>query len=290
MMQSFRDLARITRAAGLTLAIAAAACARSEGDGGAGVRATTTTDSSIAPAPSPDSIVGASAPTAKAAPRRTVSSGEVAAPATAPAAPETPGPAAAALIASQRSARRVVVAGVDLTGVGYDRGSATAPVVVVNFSDFGCPFCGSFARETEPVLEREYVQTGKVFVKYVPFVMGMFPNGQQAALASECAADQGKFWAMHDRLYANQREWKTARTPMPVFQRYASAVGLDESRFTTCYAGEGQHPRTRQANAAADALGIRVTPSFVVNGRPVEGALPLPQFRQLLDAAVTQGR
>ena len=64
-------------------------------------------------------------------------------------------------------ARRVVVNGIDLTGVGYDLGSPTAPVVLVNFSDFGCPFCGSFARETYPALDQELVRTAKVFFKYM---------------------------------------------------------------------------------------------------------------------------
>ena len=207
------------------------------------------------------------------------SDGEVAAAAATPAA-STP----------ERSPRRVVVNGVDLTGVGYDKGSASAPVVVVNFSDFGCPYCGSFARETEPSIEREYVQTGKVFFKYVPFVMGMFPNGQQAARAAECSGEQGKFWPMHDRLYSGQAEWKKSLTPYAVFQKYAASLGLDAARFAKCYTSQELHPRTRQANDAADRLGVRVTPSFVVDGRPIEGALPLPEFRGLLDAAVRSPR
>ena len=190
----------------------------------------------------------------------------------------------------ERSARRVVVNGVDLTGVGYDKGSDSAPVVVVNFSDFGCPFCGSFARETEPSIEREYVRTGKVFFKYVPFVVGMFPNGQQAARAAECAADQGKFWPMHDRLYAAQTRWKQTVDPLAAFRQFAISLGMDTARFGQCYAANRLHPRTQRANDAADQLGVRVTPTFVVNGRGVEGALPLPQFRQLLDAAVKEAK
>lgn len=64
----------------------------------------------------------------------------------------------------------------DLTGIGYDRGSVTAPVVIIDFSDFGCPYCGQFSLETYPALEREYVTTGKVLFKYVPFLVGMFPH------------------------------------------------------------------------------------------------------------------
>lgn len=207
--------------------------------------------------------------------------------ATRPAPASTPD---AVTTSSERSPRRVVVQGLDLTGVGYDKGSATAPVVVVNFSDFGCPFCGSFARQTEPEIEKEYVQTGKIFFKYVPFVMGMFPNGDEAAHASECAAEQGRFWPMHDALYASQTEWKKARDPLPAYERYVKGIGLDVSRFAKCYAIPDVNPGTMRANIAAGRLGIRVTPTFIVNGKGVEGALPLPQFRQLLDAALKEAR
>lgn len=193
-------------------------------------------------------------------------------------------------VPSDSSPRRVVIAGVDLTGLGYDKGSVTAPVVVVNFSDFGCPFCGSFARETEPALVKEYVETGKVFIKHVPFVMGMFPNGRQAARAAECAGEQGRFWPMHDRLYERQKEWKRSLAPYNLFQQYARAIGLEGSAFAKCYTGDMLHPRTARANEVADRFGVRATPSFVVNGRAVEGALPLPQFRMLLDDALKTSR
>jgi protein-disulfide isomerase len=281
------------RAIGLTTAAALlAACAPAEHD---------TSDGEVsAVASAADSANMSAAPTRAATPVATTQAAR-SAPATAiatpkpiaPAAPRdsvAPSPAPAIAQDPERSPRGVVVRGVDLTGVGYDRGSATAPVVVVNFSDFGCPYCGSFARETEPVLEREYVRTGKVFFKYVPFVMGMFPNGQQAARASECSAEQGKFWAMHDLLYAKQAEWKRSISPYRVFQGYAPTLGLDVARFSKCYAGQEVHARTRRANEAAEALGVRVTPSFVVNGQGVEGALPIAEFRRLLDAAIGEAK
>lgn len=182
----------------------------------------------------------------------------------------------------RRPPRRVVVQGTDLTGIGYDVGSPDAKVVVVNFSDFGCPFCGTFARETYPALEREFVQPGKVFFKYVPFVMGMFPNAREASRAAECAADQGKFWQMHDRLYAGQQAWKRTFAPEEVFRRNAAEVRLDVSRFNACYASQRTDSRTADATRRAEQLSVRATPSFFVNGRLIEGALPLEQFRMLL--------
>ncbi|MHB1096759.1 MAG: DsbA family protein [Gemmatimonadaceae bacterium] len=178
--------------------------------------------------------------------------------------------------------RRVVLHGVDLTGTGYDKGSPDAPIVMVDFSDFGCPFCGRHALETQPALEREFVATGKVFYKYVPFVMGMFPNGDVAARAAECAAEQGKFWEMHDALYANQSAWKRGSDPAAAFRRHAVALGMNTTRFDACYTEDRGGARTRRATEAAERIGIRATPTFFIDGRAIEGALPLDQFRRLL--------
>lgn len=181
-----------------------------------------------------------------------------------------------------RQPRRVLVNGIDLTGIGYDVGNPMAPIVLVNFSDFGCPYCGTFARQTYPSLDKEFVRTGKVFFKYVPFVMGMFPNGAEAARAAECAADQGRFWPMHDALYGAQAEWKSTRSPEPLFQRHAAAIGLDTAVFSACYADRRTDQRTDRANDRATRLGIRATPTFFVNDQQIEGALPLEVFRQVL--------
>lgn len=178
--------------------------------------------------------------------------------------------------------RRVVVDGEDLTGVGYDVGSPTAPVVLVNFSDFGCPYCASFARETYPALAQEFVRTGRVFFKYVPFALGTFPNGKQAARASECAAAQGNFWPMHAALYDEQRVWKNTIRAAPVFVAAAARLGLDTAAFARCYDSRRTDPRTEGASMLAQRLGVRVTPTFFVNGRRVEGALPLAAFRAVL--------
>lgn len=174
---------------------------------------------------------------------------------------------------------------IDLRRLGYDRGSADAPVVVMEFADFGCPFCATFALQTYPELHREFVATGKVRWKYVPFVMGMFPNGAEAARAAECAAEQGKFWPMHDRLYERQREWRGGGSPAGRMHGYAASVGADAGRFAACYREDRGGGRTRLNNHVSEQLGIRATPTFIVNGRMVEGALPLEQFRQLLRQA-----
>lgn len=173
---------------------------------------------------------------------------------------------------------------IDLRKIGYSVGAEDAAITVYEFSDFGCPFCGMFARGTYPDLHEEFVETGMVRWTYVPFVMGMFPNGAESARAAECAAEQESFWEMHDLLYEKQNEWKASRSAERLFNGYAAQLGLDEGRFAACYREDGGAARTTINNRAADALRVRATPSFFVNGRLVEGALPAEQFRQLLHA------
>lgn len=187
------------------------------------------------------------------------------------------------------AAHHLVVQGIELTGVGYDKGTPGAPITVVEFSDFGCGYCAKFTAETEPALMAEFVATGQVYWKYVPFVMGMFPNAPAATRAAECAAEQGAFWAVKDSLYAGQRAWRSAPDPAPAVARLAVLPGMDQARFAECYRTEGGGERTRRANDAARRLGVRATPTFFINGQMVEGALPLNVFRgglrQMLESA-----
>jgi protein-disulfide isomerase len=179
---------------------------------------------------------------------------------------------------------------IDLRRIGHAEGLEEAPVTVIEFSDFGCPFCAMFAQGTYQELRREFIDTGRVRWVFVPFVMGTFPNGAEAARTAECAAEQGRFREMKMRIYAGQREWKSVRNAAPIFAGYAKGLGLDEARFASCDREDRRGERTRVNNRAANALGIRATPSFLINGRLVEGALPAEQFRMILTRLSEAGR
>ena len=175
-------------------------------------------------------------------------------------------------------ARRIVFGGVDFTGIGHDRGKASARVVVIDLSDFACPYCGEFARDVYPAIDRDYVQTGKVLFKYIPFLAG-FRHGTEATRAAECAGEQGQFWVMMDRLYVTQAEWKSGDVADAQMAALAGTVPLDTARFVSCYASRRTDARTARATALANEIGVRVTPSFLIDGHPVQGALPLAEFR-----------
>lgn len=187
--------------------------------------------------------------------------------------------------APRASTRRIVFGGVDFTGIGYDRGDASAPVVVIDLSDFACPYCGEFARDAFPTIDRDYVQTGKVLFKYIPFLAG-FRHGAEATRAAECAGEQGQFWVMMERLYVTQAEWKNGNAADAQLAALAGTTPIDTAKFAGCYADQHTDARTARATATANEIGVRVTPSFLVDGHPVQGALPLAEFRRLIDTAL----
>lgn len=177
---------------------------------------------------------------------------------------------------------------VPLDELFHEMAQPGAEVTVVEFSDFGCKYCGQFHRETLPALRRDYVATGKVRWRVVPFVLGIFPNGTEAMRAATCVAEQGEeaFWAMHDTLFARQADWMDTSDADQLLRSFAVVAGADGDAFTACYEGPRSADRVAAAHALAARTGVRSTPTFFVEGRMVQGALPVGEFRRLLDAAL----
>ena len=181
--------------------------------------------------------------------------------------------------------------GTDVDALGFTRGSPDAPVRVVEFSDFGCGYCRQFHEEAWPTLRRDYVETGRVEWKMVPFDVGMFPHARQAVLAGECAGEQDRFDDLRERLFAEQRTWKSgsAGEALSLFRRLAGEEDLDMDRFNRCMAQGWRAARVDASNALARQLGIRGTPTFYILGFGiVPGALPADQFAQLLDEVLAR--
>lgn len=178
---------------------------------------------------------------------------------------------------------------VDVAALGYDVGAQDAPIQIVEFSDFGCGYCGKFHREIFPVLEREYVATGKVQWKYVPMILGIFSNAEEAARAGECAGEQGHFADMRDRLFGTQGEWKNADDPAAHFVDYAEELRLDVARYQRCVDEGWRDPRIVAGTRLSQQVGVRGTPTFFIVGyAPIPGMLPLDLFRQVLDTVYVE--
>ncbi len=168
---------------------------------------------------------------------------------------------------------------------GRIKGSASAPVTVYEMSDFQCPYCRSFALETFPALEREYVRTGKVRWAFINFPLSsIHANAVPAAELALCAASRGRFWPLHDLIYRTQEQWAKLPEAGPFLLTLSDSVGLDRAQMLACV----NSPETRAAVQAdaqgAERAGAGSTPSFYIEGGLLQGAEPLPLFRQVLDS------
>ena len=185
----------------------------------------------------------------------------------------------------------------DLTiGVGQSpsKGSESAALTLVEFSDYQCPFCGRYARETSPQIQRDYVATGKLKYVFRDFPLeAIHPDAFKAAEAAHCAGEQGKYWEMHDRLFANQRALGVAQLAI-----HAQALGLNPQPFGQCLDGGKYAAEVRKDLEDGQKAGVRGTPTFFLGLtdaktgqlRPVKmivGSQPYTSFKEAIEAVLT---
>lgn len=169
---------------------------------------------------------------------------------------------------------------VDTTGAPVN-GDKNAPVTIVEFSDFECPFCGRYHAQTHPLIVENYVDTGKVKFVFKHFPLNFHASAQKASEAAECANDQGKFWEYHDVLFANQQALSISN-----LKQYAADLSLDTAEFNSCL-DSGEHAaKIKQDLADGQAAGVSGTPSFFINGQKLVGAQPYSAFEQAIEAAL----
>jgi protein-disulfide isomerase len=172
-------------------------------------------------------------------------------------------------------------------------GRADAPVTLVEFSDYQCPFCQRFFATTLSALKKHYVDTGKVRYVFRDFPLDqMHPQARKAAEAAHCAGEQSKYWEMHEVLFQNQR----ALAP-PQLAEHARTVGMDGSKFDECLSSGRHGTRVDRGLADGAVVGVQGTPTFVVGktkpgdfveGTPIRGAQPLETFRRIIDQTLAE--
>ena len=172
------------------------------------------------------------------------------------------------------------------------KGSASARVAIIEYSDYQCPFCGEFARGVFPRLDSDYVKSGKVRYYFRDLPLPSHPQAPAAAQAARCAGEQGKYWEMHESLFANQ----TALAPADLTKR-AQALGLDAGKFGECISSGKFKDNIRRSMVGAERMGINGTPAFLIgvldaNGEVVRvsqvmlGAKDYDEFKAVLDGAL----
>ncbi len=167
-------------------------------------------------------------------------------------------------------------------------GSKDAPVTLIEFVDYQCPFCKRFFDQTFSQLKTEYIDTGKVKLVMRDFPLSFHQNAQKASEATECAEDDGKFWEMHDLLFQKQDEWASSTTASDLFKKYAADLKLPKT-FDSCL-DSGKHAQEVQKDMSdGTTAGINGTPGFWVigkdgKGQMISGAVPFSNFKTVVDA------
>ncbi len=193
--------------------------------------------------------------------------------------------------AGKQKPSRPTSAAVKIRKGTHAMGSNSAPVTVVEFTDYQCPFCLRFIKTTFPSLKRDYIDTGKVRWVALNMPLPFHKDARKAAQAAQCAGDQNKFWEMRAELFANPKQLAEADLP-----QHAARVGLDVAAFKACLASDRHLAEIDQEGNDARAVQLTGTPSFIVgktasdkiSGQVVVGAQPLNVFTSAIQKALDQ--
>jgi len=176
------------------------------------------------------------------------------------------------------------------------KGNPDAPITIVEFSDFQCPFCAKFHSTTLPQLEANYIDPGKVKFVYRDFpIQSIHPNAVPAALASECADEQGMFWEYHDLVFENQKKWQSLSGSVMIdtFEQYALELGLNTSDFNTCLESGKYVDEVTKDLQDGVSYGVTGTPGFFIGNDElgyvkIVGAQPYPVFERLIEDQIAK--
>ena len=171
-------------------------------------------------------------------------------------------------------------------------GDIDAPIMIIEFSDFQCPFCARFSAQTLPILQEEYIDRGLVKLVFRDFpIQNIHPNAVITAMASECANDQNRFKEMHDIIFENQRLWSShdPKRMLATLNSYAAQIQLDEDEFGECISSADHIDEIRKDLEDGRAYGVTGTPGFFIGNDeigyvPIQGAQPFESFKRVIDA------
>ncbi|MBS3101952.1 DsbA family protein [Candidatus Woesearchaeota archaeon] len=161
-------------------------------------------------------------------------------------------------------------------------GDKNAPVTIVSFEDYQCPFCGRAFQQTFPLIKKDYIDTGKVKYIYRDFPLSFHPEAEPAAEAANCAGEQGKYWEMHDSIFQNQDSMGNA-----AYKQFAQKIGLDTKKFNECLDSSKYKQEILDDFNYGSQVGVSGTPTFFINGIKLVGAHPYESFKQIIDTELS---
>ena len=169
-------------------------------------------------------------------------------------------------------------------------GDPNAPVKIEEYSDFQCPACAAFYRDTEKLIAEQYVAANKVYFVYHSMGAWIGSESAGAAEAALCAGDQGKFWDYHDLLFANLTGENIGAFRTQRLLAFGEALGLATGEFRPCLDNHKYASQVAQDRVEGEKLGVKVTPTFFINGKKIEGALSFAAFQQEIESALAAAK
>jgi protein-disulfide isomerase len=160
-------------------------------------------------------------------------------------------------------------------------GDPNAPVTMIVFGDYECPFCEKMYKETEGQIREQYIKSGKVRMVFRDYPLSFHPSAMPAAIAAECAKDQGAYWKMHDAIFDRQAQIATLD-----YTKLAGDLGLNKGIFSQCLTSQKPKDEIAKDTADGNAAGVDGTPASYINGTLVSGAQPFAVFKSAIDAAL----
>lgn len=165
-------------------------------------------------------------------------------------------------------------------------GSQSSKVWVVEISDLQCPFCKNWHETVYPKLRDEFIKTGKIRFAYINFPLSQHKNAFAAATAAMCAGAQNKFWPLHDALFNTQDKWENLADPSSYFESLAAKAGVDIPQWKSCLPSTSIHALIDADRDRALHAGVESTPSFIIAGKLIDGAMPWNDMRKAVNDAL----
>ena len=171
----------------------------------------------------------------------------------------------------------------NLIGGNAIKGDINAKVTMVEFSDYECPYCARYYKNTYPQIISEYVDTGKVKIVFRDYPLPFHGKAQKAGEAAECAGEQDKYYEMHDKLFDIGLSGGVAS-----YKEFAADLGLNQADFDSCLDSGAQASEIQNDMKAGQAVGVTGTPGFIINGELVSGAQPFSAFKAVIDRKLAE--
>lgn len=187
----------------------------------------------------------------------------------------SPGPEDPAVLGEKEMAEIV-------EGGAASKGEENAPITIVEFSEYQCPFCKRYVDETYVQIWEEYGD--QIYYVFHDYPLAFHPHAQKAAEAARCAGDQGKYWEMHDLLFNERDKWAEKEEIGADLRNYATRLGLDKNRLEECLSSAKYTQAIKDDFALGEKIGVSGTPTFFINGQKIVGAQPFTTFKAIIDA------